>query len=288
MSAVSYYTYSKKKKVTRALVYLFMILLLVFTLLPLIYVVTTAFKPLYELLKFPPQFFVRRPTLDNFSSLLIAFGTSSVPFLRYLFNSVLTSVLATVLTVIVSAMGCYGMVKHKLPFSGALFMLIISALMFSPQVTQISTYLVVNQLGMVNTYWALIVPKIAVAFNFFLLKQFLEQMPDAFLEAARIDGGNEWTIFWKITMPFLGPAWATLIVFTFVSNWNDYFSALIYISDQALKTLPLALQSIGEGTNLARAGAVAAATFIMTLPTVIVFAAMQKKVINTMAFSGIK
>jgi ABC-type glycerol-3-phosphate transport system permease component len=185
-------------------------------------------------------------------------------------------------------MGAYGMVKHKVPFANIIFLIIISALMFSPHVTQISNYMIVNSLGLVDTYLALIIPKVAVAFNFFLMKQFVEQLPDAYLEAARIDGASEFTIFTKIVVPYLKPAVATLTVFSFVNNWNDYFSPLVFITKQQLKTLPLALQSIGEGGNVARAGAMAAATFLMTLPTIIVFSAMQKNVIQTMAHSGIK
>lgn len=116
--------------------------------------------------------------------------------------------------------------------------------MFSPHVTQIPNYMIVKNLGLINTYWALILPKIAVAFNMFLVKQFLEQMPDAYLEAARLDGANEWQLFWKIVMPYVRPAWATLVVFSFVGNWNDYFSPLVFTNSDAMKTLPLAIQSI--------------------------------------------
>jgi len=268
--------------------YLIIFAMLVFTTLPLIYVVVTAFKPIDELLRFPPTFFVSRPTLNNFSDLVSTLSSSDVPFLRYIFNSLLTTIITVLLSVIICCMGAYGMVKHNVPFSKYLFLIIISALMFSPHVTQISNYMIVNSLGLVDTYFALIIPKIAVAFNFFLIKQFVEQLPDTYLEAARIDGANEVTIFLKIVIPYLKPAIATLTVFSFVNNWNDYFSPLVFITKQQLKTLPLALQSIGDGGNVARAGAMAAATFLMTLPTIIVFSVMQRNVIQTMAHSGIK
>ncbi|MBQ8684337.1 MAG: carbohydrate ABC transporter permease [Clostridia bacterium] len=262
--------------------------MLAFTALPLIYVVLTAFKPLDELLRFPPTFFVSRPTMTNFSDLVTTLGSSDVPFLRYIFNSLLTTVITVFLSVIVCCMGAYGMVKHKVPFSNFIFLIIVSALMFSGHVTQISNFMIVNSLGLVDTYWALIIPKIAVAFNFFMVKQFIEQMPDAYLEAARIDGAGETLIFTRLVMPYLRPAVATLTVFSFVNNWNDYFSPLIFITKEQLKTLPLALQSIGESGNIARAGAMAAATFLMTLPTILVFSFMQRQVIQTMAHSGIK
>ena len=151
--------------------------------------------------------------------------------------------------------------------------------------------MVVNSLGLIDTYWALILPSIAVAYNFFLMKQFTEQYPDELIEAARIDGSGELRIFLKLVMPALAPAWSTLIVFSFVNNWNDYFSPLIYITSQAMKTLPLALQTIAGGAataSIGRAGAVSAATFIMTIPTIVIFTVMQGKVMETMTYSGIK
>jgi ABC-type glycerol-3-phosphate transport system permease component len=275
----------------RILLYLFMLLLVAFTSLPLIYMISTAFKPIDELFLFPPRFFVRRPTLQNFTDLFYAFSSSTVPFVRYIYNSLFTSIMIVVSTVIVSAMGAFGLVKHKPDGANILFMIVVAALMFSPHVTQIPTYMVVNSLGIINTYWALIIPKIAVAYNFFLVKQFMEQIPDEILESARIDGANEWTVFWKLIMPCLKPAWATLVVFSFVSNWNDYFTPLIFTSSLTMKTLPLALQTIAGGpgvSSIGRAGAVAAATFLMTVPTIVIFTVMQARVMETMVYSGIK
>ncbi|HOJ11099.1 MAG TPA: carbohydrate ABC transporter permease [Clostridiales bacterium] len=269
--------------------YLFMLLLVAFTALPLVYMVSTAFKPIDELFIYPPQFLVRRPTLESFTDLFTALDSSVVPFTRYVFNSLFTTIIIVSGTVIISSMGAFAMGKYNLPGTGILFNIIILALMFSPYTTQIPSYMIVNKLGMINTYWALIIPKLAVAYNFFLMKQFSSQIPDALLEAARIEGATEWRIFWKIAMPILQPAWATLIVFSFVNNWNDYFTALIFTSSQVMKTLPLALQTIAGGPGaIARSGASAAATFIVTLPTILIFTIMQAKVMKTMAYSGIK
>jgi ABC-type glycerol-3-phosphate transport system permease component len=275
----------------QVLLYTFMLILVAFTSLPLVYLVSTAFKPLHELFLFPPRFFVRNPTTKNFSDLLISLGSSTVPFTRYAFNSILVTITIVFLTVWVSSLGAYSLVKFKPPGSKALFSVIIMALMFSPHVTRIPSYMVINSLGLINTYLALILPNIAVAYNIFLMKQFIEQFPDELLEAARIDGAGEFRIFLTMVMPALTPAWSTLIVFSFVANWNDYFSPLIYVTSQAMKTLPLALQTIAGGAgviNIGRAGAVAAATFVMTIPTVIIFLIMQAKVMETMVYSGIK
>lgn len=271
------------------ILYTFMILLVAFTSMPLIYMVSTAFKPLDELFLYPPRFFVRAPTLRSFTDLLTAMNGSVVPFTRYIFNSLFTTAVTVGLTVVVCSMGAFALVKYKLPGASIIFTIIIAALMFSHHVTQISTYMVVNQLGMVNTFWALIIPKIAVAYNFFLMKQFIEQLPDELLESAKIDGAKDMRIFWQIVMPMLKPAWSTLVVFSFVNNWNDYFTPLIFTRSDAMKTLPLALQTISGGPGVvARSGAAAAATFLTVIPTIVIFMLMQKKVMQTMAYSGIK
>ena len=286
--AVYHRAWTVKQKISRVLLYLVMIALVMLMALPLYYMIITSLKPLDELVKFPPEFIVRRPTLQNFSDLMAALDGSTVPFIRYLFNSVITVLATVMLSLAVCTMGSYGLVKHKVLFGDFWFALIIAALMFSTQVTQIPSYIVVTRMGLTDTYLALILPKIAVAFNFFLMKQFMEQLPTAFLEAARIDGAGELLIFRKVVLPFLRPACATLVVFSFVSNWNDSSGSMIFITDQALKTLPYALSSINESGTLSRAGAVGAATIVAVLPTIILFMFMQKKVIETMVYSGLK
>ena len=273
------------------LLYTIMLLLVAFTVLPLVYVVVTAFKPLDELFVFPPRFYVKNPTTKNFTDLVISLGSSTVPFTRYAFNSIVITTVVVLLTVMVSSLAAYSLVKFK-PVGGKLiFDLILIALMFSPHVTKIPSYMIVNGLGLIDSYWALILPNIAVAYNCFLMRQFIQQYPDELIEAARIDGAGEFKIFIKMVMPALAPAWSTLVVFSFVSNWNDYFSPLIYVTSQAMKTLPLALQTISGGAagmSVGRAGAVAASTLLMTAPTVILFTIMQGRVMETMTYSGIK
>ena len=274
---------------SRILMYLFLIALVCFTALPLVYLVSSAFKPLDELFIFPPRFFVTRPTLNNFSELLSAIDSSTVPFTRYFFNSALVTVSSVGLSIVVCSMATYSMTKLKLPYSNVIFNIIIATLMFSPPVAQISNYIIVNQLHMMNTYWALIVPKIAGSYYLFLMKQNFTLIPDAIIEAARIDGCSHMKIYTKFIMPLSKPVIATIAVFAFVANWNDFYSPLIYINKQALKTLPLALQMLQGGPGqVARAGAMAAAALLTTAPTIIVFLFMQSKVINTMAHTGIK
>ncbi len=278
----------KRITVGKTVEFIILTLVALFTALPLIYVVSTALKPLNELFYFPPRFFVEQPTLKNFKDLLLVLDGLDVPFSRYLFNSIFVTVIVVIFVILLSTMAAYGLVKHKVPFSNLIFSLILMGMMFSIYVIQIPNYLIVNSFGMVDTYWALIIPKIAVAYNLFLVRQFMLQIPDSFLEAARIDGAGELRIFFKIVIPALKPVIATLAVFSFVNNWNDFFTPLIFTQNQALKTLPLAMQLISSGNSIARAGATGAATFVVILPTILVYVFMQKHVVDSMAHSGIK
>ena len=277
----------KKIPVSRVLVYVLMVSLAVFTSLPLIYMVSTAFKPLDELFKFPPTFLVRKPTLENFSDLFSSMSESTVPFWRYLFNSVFTTAISVFGSVIICSMAAYSLEKLRAPGYKFLFQVVIVGLMFVPPVAQIPIYIVMSKLGFLNTYWALILPTLATPMYLFLIKQFMSQLPDSLLESARIDGAGELWIFIKIVMPLIKPAWATVVVFAFIAVWNNSGSSMIYITDQAMKTLPYALSSIGNGT-VGAMGAVSAASLLTTAPVIIVYVLMQKQVMNTMAYAGIK
>ena len=271
--------------------YILVLAVVAFSIFPLYYMAITAFKPMDELYLFPPKFYVSRPTWDNFSSLLMAVGSSAVPFTRYIFNSLYTTALTVGLSVVICSMAAYGLAKLRVPGANLIFSVVIAGIMFSTHVTQIPTYMVVNGLHMIDTHWALIVPKLAAAYNMFLMKQFADQLPDAYIEAARIDGATERYIFWRIIMPQLRPAWSTVVVFSFVTCWNDMFGPLVFISKPVLRTLPLAMQTIAGGVASAavsRAGATAAGTFLMIIPTVLIFLLMQNQVINTMVHSGLK
>lgn len=282
-------TFFRRLTFKKVIFAIFLTALLVFTMFPLVAMVNRAFMPLDELFRYPPRIIVRKPTIENFIELLTSLSASTVPFTRYIFNSVWITVASVFLSVVVCCLGAYGLVKHHPVGANTLFAIVLAGLMFSGHVTQISNYMIVNKMGLINTYAALIVPKIAVAYNFFLVKQFCEQLPDALLEAARIDGANELTVFFKIALPLLKPAWSTLAVFSFVSNWNDSFSPLVFITSAQMKTLPLALQTLAGGAGVvARSGAVGAATLITTIPTILVYTIMRGRVMQTMTYSGIK
>jgi ABC-type glycerol-3-phosphate transport system permease component len=271
--------------------YYFLIPLAIFSVLPIVYIISTAFKPLEELLLFPPPFFVRRPSLNNFNDLLLATNALAVPFSRYLFNSIFTTLVTVLLQVVVCSMCAYPLSKARgLPGTNILLALVIAALTFAPEVTAIPRYLVVQKLGLIDSYGALILPALAYSYGLFLMKQFMDNsVPFELIEAARVDGAGEWTIFWRVVMPNVAPAWNTLLIFGFIAQWNDAFSPVVYTRSESMKTVSVAMITLTNGpASVARLGAQASAAFLMTAPTIIVFLLRQAKVIQTMASSGIK
>ena len=270
--------------------YLVITLLAMFTLLPIVYMVSTAFKPLEEMFVYPPRFLVRHPTLRNFAELLLAIDALSVPFVRYAFNSLFVTVVTVTASLILSSMAAYPLAKYpRMPGGKLFFSIVISTLMFAPEVTQIPRYLIVDRLGLIDSYGGLIIPMLAGSYGLFLMKQFMEQLPIELIEAAKIDGASEWKVFWMVVMPLVRPAWITLIIFSFIGTWNDFFTPLIFTRSEQMKTLPLIMSTIGGGPGVvARWGAVAAASLVVTLPTFLIFVLLQRYVMETMAYSGIK
>jgi ABC-type glycerol-3-phosphate transport system permease component len=270
--------------------YVIMTILALVTILPIVYMVSTAFKPLEEMFLYPPRFFVRHPTLRNFADLLIAMDGLSVPFARYVFNSVFVTVVTVGSGVVLSSMAAYPLAKYPhMPGGKLFFSIVVSTLMFAPEVTQIPRYLIVDRLRLIDTYAGLVLPVIAGSYGLFLMKQFMEQLPIELIEAAKVDGASEWRIFWRVVMPLVRPAWITLVLLSFISTWNDFFTPLIFTRSEQMKTLPLIMSTIGGGPGVvARYGAVAAASLVVTFPTFILFVFLQRYVMETMAHSGIK
>lgn len=255
-----------------------------FMSLPLVYAVCNAFKPLNELFLFPPQFFVRNPTLDNFRDLFMLMGQSWVPFSRYISNTLLITGLGTAGHVLIASMGAYAVSKHVFPGSRLFSEMVVLSLMFAYQVTAVPNYIIMSRLGWINTHLSMIVPAWGMSLGFFLMSKFMVQVPDELLEAARIDGAGEFRTWWSVVMPIVRPAWLTLIILSFQSLWGDTGGRFIY--KEALKTLPYALSQIAAG-GLARAGVGAAAGLIMIVIPIVIFVYNQSNIIETMGTSGI-
>jgi ABC-type glycerol-3-phosphate transport system permease component len=257
----------------------------VFMAFPLVYAINSAFKPLDEIFIYPPRLFVKNPTMDNFQDLLVIMGKSWVPFTRYLFNTVFITAVGTAGHLIISSMGAYVLAKYNFPGSRAFFNLVVVALMFSGYVTAIPNYLIMSKIGWVDTYWAIIVPAFASPMGLFLMKQYMEGIPDVLIEAAKIDGAREWRIFSRIVLPVVKPAWLTLMIFSVQGLWNTKASNFIY--SEELKTLPYALQQILSG-GIARAGVGSAVSLVMMIVPITVFIVAESNILETMASSGIK
>jgi putative chitobiose transport system permease protein len=279
-----------KRKINRSAwgdftLFLFLFLGGVFMVLPFVFVIVNAFKPMDELFLFPPRFFVMRPTTDNFKMLGKLTSSLWVPFSRYAFNSILVTVVGTVGCVLISSLAAYPLAKHKFAGKTLLLQLVTLALLFTNEVVEVPRYIVLAKLGMVNTYFAIIFPALAGSMGVFLMEKFMRQFPDSTLEAARIDGASEFTIFWRIMMPFQRPAWLTLVIFTFTSIWNSTGGILIY--DEQMKVLPTILKQISSG-GIARSGVGSAVALLLLIPPIIIFVVSQSSVMETMAQSGMK
>ena len=259
-----------------------------FMALPLVFVINNAFKPINEILKFPPDFWVRTPTLDNFVDLYHLLSNSWVPMTRYLYNTFFIAIVGTAGHVIVASMAAYPLAKRKFPGKTFLFTVVVMSLMFSATVTQITNYMTMSWLGMLDTQWAVIIPAIGSSLGLYLMKQFMEQLPDSLLEAAEIDGCSEFRIFWNIVMPIVKPAWLTLVIFSFQSLWGAGGGAgSMYIYSEQLKTIDYALDQILAG-GIIRTGPSMAATLLLLLVPITIFVISQSSVIQTMSTSGMK
>ncbi len=256
-----------------------------FMLLPIIYTLVSAFKPMEELFIFPPRLYVANPTLDNFIQLKHILSGLWVPFSRYLFNSAFVTVIATTGNVIFASMAAYPLAKHEFPGKRIISQIVVLALLFTGQVLYIPQYVIIAKLGLINSYLSLILPVVQGTLGVFLMKQFMTQIPVSLLEAARIDGANEFFIWGRVVMPSVKPAWLTLIIFSFKDIWNQPGNSFIY--DESMKVLPSIMTQIQSG-GFARAGVVAAVALVMMIPPLVLFQATQKSVIQTMASSGIK
>lgn len=269
--------------------YLILTPLSVFMVMPIIFIFSHALKPMDELFAFPPRFFAINPTLDNFRFLLSTFTTSGIPISRYIFNSVVITVVTVLATIFISAAAGYAFSKKNFKLKNALFSINTLALMFVPVAVAIPRYFLVVKLGLINDFSINILPLIAMPVGLFLLKQFIDQIPNELIEAAQMDGANDFTIFRKIIIPMTMPAIATIAILAFQLAWNSTESATLYINDENLKNFAYYMTTFTAANNeVAGQGIAAAAALIMFIPNLLIFIFMQSKVMNTMAHSGLK
>ena len=280
----------KRRKPNRSVwgdffLYLFLAFVALVMAFPIIYAVNSALKPLDELFMFPPKIFAQNPTMDNFSDLFVTMGKSWVTFSRYLFNTVFITAVGTAGHLIVASMGAFVLAKYEFPGGQGFFKLVTVAMMFSGYVTAIPNYLILNALGWIDSYWAIVIPAFASPMGLFLMKQFMEGLPTSLIEAAKIDGAHEWKVFAGIVMPNVKPAWMTLIIFSVQALWNNKAATFIYSEEK--KTLVYALQQIQAG-GIARTGQGAAVLVVLMIVPIAIFVFSESQILETMASSGLK
>lgn len=260
-----------------------------FMVLPIVYIFNHAFKPLEELFLWPPRFFVSNPTFNNFAELFAQTSTTGIPMSRYLFNSIVITAILVSLSIVISTVAGYALSKLKFKVKKPLLFLNNISLMFVGSSVVIPRYLIIERLGLIDNFLVYILPAIAIPVGLFLVKQFIDQIPDDLLDAARVDGANDLRIYWSIVMPLIRPAIATIAIVTFQAAWNDASISATYINDESLKNFAFYMSTLTSSTNtVGGQGMAAAASLIMFIPNLVIFIFLQRNVMNTMSHSGIK
>lgn len=270
-------------------IYLLLAPMVLLSILPIMYIVSTAFKPIGELFAYPPKFFTLRPNMDNFRKLFEASEDTIFPLSMYLFNSIVSTAAVVLIGMIIAVMAAYALSKKRFRGRNTIFKMNTLSMMFVATAVSIPRYLIIKEVGLIDSFWANIIPMLAMPVGVFLLKQFVDQLPDAVIEAARIDGANDYQIIWRIVVPLVKPALATVAILLFQNSWNSMEASKMFINTESLKTFAFYMNTLSNsGNGVAGVGISAAASLLMFLPNVVLFILMQSKVMNTMAHSGMK
>jgi ABC-type glycerol-3-phosphate transport system permease component len=272
--------------------YVFLLPFAIIMLLPIVFVISHAFKPPDELFAFPPRFFVINPTLKNFTDLFSKMSVSGIPVSRYLFNSILITLVTIAASILVSSTAAYALSKKRFNLKKTLFAINTVALMFVPIAVTIPRFLIIQKIGLMDTFLVHILPALAMPVGLFLIKQFIDGIPDEVIEAARVDGASDLAIYIQIVIPMILPALATIAILTFQATWNNADTSTLYVNSESLKTFAFYLSTLTTttaGANVvAGQGMAAAASLIMFLPNLIIFIFLQSQVMSTMSHSGLK
>lgn len=279
----------RKFEIGQLKIILLILPLVIFMGMPIIFILNHAFKPMEELFAFPPTFFVKNPTFENFSKLIKFSDSSGIPLSRYLFNSLIVTVITVGLALLLTTMSAFALAKIKFKGRNMLTQINQIAIMFVSTAVLIPRYLVICNLGLIDNLLAHILPLVAMPVALFLVKQFVEQIPDSLLEAAYMDGATDLDIYIKVILPMIRPAVATASILVFQQVWTNMETSSYFFSDDSMKTLTFYMNTLVNANNtVAGQGMAAAASLIMFLPNLILFIILQNKVMNTMASSGIK
>ncbi|MBG0827142.1 carbohydrate ABC transporter permease [Planomonospora sp. ID67723] len=279
-------------------------LLAITMIVPFYWMVITAFKPVSEITRNPPSFVPESPTTVGFSDpgwdpatdnpgrvagLFQRFTEVDLGFWRFAVNSVVVATAITVLALLAASLAAYVITKHAVRGRRVIFLMILGSMMIPWQATLVPNYLVVRNLGWIDSYLGYIVPAIPKAFVVFFLVQYLQSIPNDLIEAARIDGAGEWRIWWQVVMPLLRPALAAMSIFVMLGEWNNFLWPLIIVESDQMANLPVALARLNSAfTGAQHMGVIMAASLLASLPTVVFFLLFQKHFTRGIAMSGLK
>jgi len=266
------------------MIYAVLILGTIFTLLPFVWTILTSLKSASEIVKIPPSFFPQHWTIQSY---LTIFNDPKVPLARFFANSLFVAFMRVGITLFTSSLAGFIFAKYKFWGRDILFVFILAQMMIPFQVVMIPSYLILVKLGLIDTLWGLIIPSMVDAFGIFLMRQFIESIPNELIDAARIDGAGEFTIYWRIILPQLGAPLAALGIFSFMAVWNDYLWPLIVITTHERRTLPLLLTwyNTAHGT---RYDLTMAASVLVLLPILVVYMIFQRWIVRGVAMTGFK
>lgn len=279
----------KKFDIGQLKIILIILPLVIFMGMPIIFIINHAFKPMEELFAFPPTFFVKNATLENFTKLIKFSDSSGIPLSRYIFNSLLVTAVTVGVALLLTTMSAFALSKIKFKGRNLLAQINQIAIMFVSTAVLIPRYLVICNLGLIDNLFAHILPLVAMPVALFLVKQFVEQIPDSLLEAAYMDGATDLDVYLKVILPMIRPAIATASILVFQQVWTNMETSSYFFNDESMKTLTFYMNTLVNANNtVAGQGMSAAASLIMFVPNLVLFIILQNKVMNTMANSGIK
>lgn len=279
----------KKFEIGQLKIILIILPLVIFMGMPIIFIINHAFKPMEELFAFPPTFFVKNATFDNFTKLIKFSNSSGIPLSRYIFNSLLVTVITVGVALLLTTLSAFALSKIKFKGRNTLTQINQIAIMFVSTAVLIPRYMVICKLGLIDNLLAHILPLVAMPVALFLVKQFVEQIPDSLLEAAYMDGATDLDIYLKVILPMIKPAIATASILVFQQVWTNMETSSYFFNDDSMKTLTFYMNTLVNANNtVAGQGMSAAASLIMFVPNLVLFIILQNKVMNTMANSGIK
>jgi multiple sugar transport system permease protein len=269
--------------VRRWLLIVVLMLGLAVTIVPFLWMLLGSLKEQAELLQQPPTFLPENPTTANYERLW-----DRLDFPRFFWNSTVIALLITVSNLLFCSMVGYALAKLRFAGRDKLFLLVLGTLLVPGAVTLVPLFVLISKLGMVDTYWAVILPAAAGPLGVFLMRQFMLGIPDDLIEAARVDGAREFTVFWRIVLPLSTPALAALAIVTFLPAWNALLWPLIVLTSQENYTLPVALAIFARGQFQADYGLLMAGSVVLVLPVIILFLTLQRQFTQSVTMTGIK